>query len=410
MGKMNQFLGDCLKKVNPQLAQEIVISRRIRRECGNKKIIICSSDTFAACVDKRLCKDGRGCEYFADLEGSDRKINGKEVKPIESVMYEDTADIYLVILASQNMHRLLGKLIEWGFTGEQYHIFCLENIPGGSKLLDIYDVNLGFTRKDDLMGFTLFDSGIAAEDDAKTLVTLGGSTTDATFANVMSWSEFMQHKLCEQGVKTRVLCGGIAAANSTQELIKLIRDVLPMQPNAVLVYSGINDIKMRRSQTPFVLDYQEELAGQCIAKEMVVNGKAYRNVGTDSKLVLHEMTCGLANHKPYAQYWIDNMRMMHALCAEFDIPFHAFLQPNAYVSDGDISFHKELLDAPQAQEYRQMTLAMAEGIRELPYITDLTKALDGQAKWYMDDCHILEPGNNLIAEKIVPVAKRLLER
>lgn len=406
MSKINQIIGDVYKKINPDAANALIIARHIKREHGNKKIIICSCDEFAAKTDAQLVKLGcAGAEYFIDIEKHNDKLNGKDIKEPESLMYENTDNIYPVLMASPHMHRILGKLLELGFGTEQIHVFCNENIPGGSKLLDVYDVNLGFTREDDIPGFTIFDNGIDRTKPFKTIVTLGGSTTDATFANVMSWSEFLQHMLTERGINAVVYCGGIAAANSTQELIKCIRDVIPMQPDGVLVYSGINDIKMNESDTPFVLDYQWELAGKCIEKGLIVNNKAYRNVGSDSKLMLTKATCGLANKKPRSQYWTDNIRMMHAVCMEFGIKFHAFLQPNAYVgSGGEISFHKELLEACEAVKYKKITEEMIDNIKEIDYITDLTAIMNGRMKWYMDDCHVLEPGNRIIAEAILPAA------
>ncbi len=412
MGKINQIIGDIYKRVNPDAANALIIARHIKRECGDKKVIICSCDEFAAKVDAKLVKMGcAGAEYFVDIEKSSKKVNGKEVKETESLMYESADRIYPVLLSSGHMHRILGKMLELGFTTEQIHVFCNENIPGGSKLLDVYDVNLGFTREDDLPGFTVFDSNVDRDRAVKTIVTLGGSTTDATFANVMSWSEFLQHMLTERGINAVVYCGGIAAANSTQELIKCIRDVVPMKPDVVLVYSGINDIKMNESKTPFVLDYQWELAQKCIENNLIVNNKAYRNVGSDSKLMLKKATAGLCNDKPYSRYWIDNMRMMHAVCEEFDIPFHAFLQPNAYVgTGGEISFHKELLADSAAAKYRDITVEMIEGIKNIDYITDLTSIMNGQQKWYMDDCHVLEPGNRIIAEAILPKAVEMCQK
>ena len=219
----------------------------------------------------------------------------------------------------------------------------------------------------------------------------------------------MQHRLTDRGINAVVYCGGIAAANSTQELIKCIRDVIPMNPDAVISYSGINDIKMLESSTPFVLDYQKEIADRSVDAGLVVNNKAYRNTGSDSKLTLKAVTTGLENKKPYSRYWVDNIRMMHAVCEEFGIPFHAFLQPNAYAGKGgQISFHRELLEDAAAQHYRQLTEEMKELIKDIDYITDITDAMDGNMKWYMDDCHLLEPGNRIIADRILPVTIELV--
>lgn len=408
MSKINQIVGDIYKRLAPDAANRLIVARHIMRETGDKKLIICSAGNEAKLLDEQLVKmGGKGCEYFVELMDGDN-LNHKPVKSVESVMYEDSEGIYLAVIASQTTHRILSKLIEMGYTTDYLHIFCNENIPGGSKLLDVYDANLGFVRADDMLGFTVFDNKVKKDEPVKTIVTLGGSTTDATFANVMSWSEFLQNMLVEQGLNVKVLCGGIAAFNSTQELIKCIRDVVPMSPDLVLLYSGLNDVKTEKTDTPFILDYQKDLVNECIEKNMVVNNKAYRNTGNDHKLILKQAGFGLPNQKSTAQYWIDNVRMMHAICAEFGIPFQAFLQPNAYVGKGgEVSFHKELLKDEKASLYKSITEEMIEGIKELDYIQDLTGIFNGKMEVYMDDCHVLEYGNKIIAEKVMSAVKKL---
>ena len=51
---------------------------------------------------------------------------------------------------------------------------------------------------------------------------------------------------------------------------------------------------------------------------------------------------------------------------------------------------------------------MKELIKDIDYITDITDAMDGNMKWYMDDCHLLEPGNRIIADRILPVTIELV--
>jgi hypothetical protein len=409
MGKINQVIGDIYKKVDPEGANTLIIARHISRELGDRKLIICSAGDEAAALEAQLVKLGlKGCEYFLGLADGEA-LAGKPVKSVEAVMYEDSDGIYLAVIASGTTHRILSRLIEMGYTSEYLHVFCNENIPGGSSLLNVYDANLGFTRVDDMLGFTVFDNKVDETKPVRTMVTLGGSTTDATFANVMSWSEFLQNLLVEQGENVKVLCGGIAAFNSTQELVKCIRDVIPMEPDIVLLYSGLNDVKTEKTDTPFVLDYQKALVNECVSREMVVNNKAYRNTGSDHRLVLKEAGFGLPNNKSIARYWIDNVRMMHAVCQEFGIAFQAFLQPNAYVGKGgELSFHRELLKGDRAEEYKAITLEMAEGIKDIGYIQDLTGIFNGRMEVYMDDCHVLEYGNKIIAEKMLGYVRKLM--
>ena len=48
-----------------------------------------------------------------------------------------------------------------------------------------------------------------------------------------------------------ILCGGMIKVNSSQELLKLIRDVIPQKPDIVINVSGVCNIKV---------NYQKQLA------------------------------------------------------------------------------------------------------------------------------------------------------
>ena len=56
----------------------------------------------------------------------------------------------------------------------------------------------------------------------------------------------------------------------------------------------------------------------------------------------------------------------------------------------------------------KITERNTEIIKDIDYITDITDAMDGNMKWYMDDCHLLEPGNRIIADRILPVTIELV--
>lgn len=58
MGKLNQIAGDILGRVNPEAAQQLITARHIKRELGNKKLILCGSDDTAVNLDKRLVSMG----------------------------------------------------------------------------------------------------------------------------------------------------------------------------------------------------------------------------------------------------------------------------------------------------------------------------------------------------------------
>ena len=69
----------------------------------------------------------------------------------------------------------------------------------------------------------------------------GGSTTDDTFSNQKSWPSFLSKILKERKLSHVIYNGGIVGYNSSQELLKTIRDINILKPHIVISYSGIND-------------------------------------------------------------------------------------------------------------------------------------------------------------------------
>ncbi len=58
---------------------------------------------------------------------------------------------------------------------------------------------------------------------------------------VTNWTEWLEIILREKSYSVEVLAGGIQGYASSQELLKLIQDVLILRPDLVISFSGIND-------------------------------------------------------------------------------------------------------------------------------------------------------------------------
>ena len=221
------------------------------------KIIIFGSDELARNIDSKI----GGCSFFIDFDVKKGLINNKPIKKYEDIIFLDDLDEYKIIVVPcrtvvLKIDALLQVGIEWNqiVLSESWALFL------GGKEFDCYDMMLGYTRNDDLPGFTVFDDDNLS-GEKYTIVTLGGSTTDPYTANVKSWSEFLYMQLKDMGIEVRVVCGGLSGYHSGQEFIKLFRDVLPMKPDMVISYSGINDTEYFhrrniREGHPYATQYQ----------------------------------------------------------------------------------------------------------------------------------------------------------
>lgn len=99
------------------------------------------------------------------------------------------------------------------------------------------------------------------------VVVLGGSTSDGTLMPY-SWPEDLYQIMKDNRYNSVVYNGGVGGFSSSQELLKLIRDVIQLKPDIVISLDGINDISCIHSiqDYPYINPYQqfvfEYLAGK----------------------------------------------------------------------------------------------------------------------------------------------------
>ncbi len=255
----------------------------------------------------------------------------------------------------------------------------------------------------------------ASEDEAEyTIVTLGGSTTDPTY--VHAWPSTLAKLLNENGMHVRVLNGGVAGYSSNQELLKLVRDVLPLEPDMVISLNGVNDLGFLHSATnhPMVHPYQKSVLS-AIAKNndtttwLLPNAVAAVLTSTSPQSEIGINLGTVVRRKDYEQ-WHTNVRIMHAVSAEFGVPYLCFLQPVMGAEDQPLlPIDQAMLDETIAKlaprrDYISEVKAFYAGARrlssQLPYVVDLTHVLYGKEHMYEDSRHQTREGGTVLAEAI----------
>ena len=200
--------------------------------------------------------------------------------------------------------------------------------------------------------------------------------------------------------------GGVVGYTSSHEMIKLLRDVFFLRPGMVIVYDGFNDMAAPSTQNPFAfLDMQK-----------IVN---YADRYKD-RLWLDFFAEGL---EPYTgirpdidkfDIWLNNIRRMKVICEGEGINFYGILQPVLYSKlnrtkeeDGIIwSTWRTHNCYDWANEFRNRMINIIDS-DELIY--DLSHIFDAESDIYMDDCHVYEKGNKIIADYIYEIIKDKLE-
>ena len=237
------------------------------------------------------------------------------------------------------------------------------------------------------------------------IVTLGNSTTDPWQFPFKCWSEYLYDELSRHGVDACVLCGGVSGYMSPQETLKLLRDVLPLRPCAVICFEGFQDIHMlfREKAYPFISKYQKLwLSSLEINQRIDIYYTRGYDLGVDS--------C----YTPY-QVWKNSMRVMHAICSEFDIEFFGILQPTVYNAlpvpkkkEWEILLHCEVRD-DYLKLFDEFFREYKNDTWKPSYVYDFTKIfkIDGL---FIDTVHVTQEGNKIIAENIFSILQSVCMR
>lgn len=361
----------------------------IRKFREKKKIILCGEIKEALNLKKYTEILGYRVAYIigeAD-EGAE--------KSYFDLIYEDVSEIFVWIV-SNNYSKYCPKLDEMGLKPNENYgaLFC----PPYMNLHERFpiDLNIGLTAYtgDKYPGVKIFgDSEIVDENTIK-VVTLGGSTTDAMAYPWKSWSELLWEMLVQKSKEKKVIiyCAGTCGYTSAQELMKLERDMLSLEPDIVISLSGVNDI--HEDDTPWVNGYQKKI----FSRMNEVNDDAlHKSVNIDYSIGIKN------NDLPYKK-WIKNMRMMYTVCSEFGVGFYSFLQPmvgeKGYELDG-VALEYMLGDM---NDIYGKTASFIENVRaeikNYNYILDIADIFNGTSEIYIDGIHTTEQGNKLIAQAI----------
>ncbi len=236
-------------------------------------------------------------------------------------------------------------------------------------------------------------------DGNRKIAILGNSTSDATFTYCKSWGEYFYERLQKDGIRASVWCGAMLRVNSGQELWKLIRDVIPQKPDLVINVSGVCNIEANYEKELleghfYIWNYQKEFLEEKMKRKKI-------RMGQKKKQRIRGISFGLEDKRSWAEWWVEDMRLMHAICAEFGITFRAVLQPNLYAGDYKAT---GLEHTAKDREYPKRVKGWYEQVKQLiadkPYIWDFTTIYDGMENIYWDTCHVYEKGNRIMAKKV----------
>lgn len=197
---------------------------------------------------------------------------------------------------------------------------------------------------------------------------------------------------------------GWTAHQSLNQLIKLYAE--GHRPDVVVFYDGYNDVRTKcRSGSDFWAHEREPRIRQATAYRPTEAGYYLQSVlqavntftggtrpgaaGCDSNPRTAELV---------AEQMVLDWKLAEMLVTANGGRFHAFLQPVAYFSA--TRTNHIMLQPPVRAQFEAVYSRIRHKIRDLPWTTDLTDALDQDTFIYIDDCHVSPNGNALVAERM----------
>jgi len=346
--------------------------------------------------------------------------------------------------------------------GQRARLFLIPDAPPRCEL-DAVDVFFGYSAGEcDTPDAIALEGGLAVmddprtprakspdagRDDGKTVLVLGGSTTDPITMSSSpdigfdGWALGLARRCQEALPGCRVVNGGRAAFTSAQELLLLVRDGLAYDPDVVVSLNGINEWYFRKDPVlaahPFVTrgarnhfrNLCHGFSPSAVARWRRVLPNAQALAADLRERLGHEVQIGVVDgdvegrvgdcllnlgpglpvrQQDPATIWRRNVASMEALVRARGGTYFVVLQPTlgigGYVPES--GHDAELRDEMMRTERRYHTLMeeiyvdLREECTSLDYCLDLTDLFVGESDVYADPRHPNRKGNALEAAAI----------
>lgn len=388
------------------MSDEYLFIRKIKEAIGARRCIIYGFASTGRCLMFEFERFGIDIDYIVDRQYEkytsqgvtsyyDKKYDIKSPyelanENIEEVMVLICVDIVVARLEIEDLMQSLG----FEYKKNYYHLADLICVP-----FSHVDPTLGYSRSfNGRIGFELYGN-----PDAKyKILTLGGSTTEPVMYFFKSWPQFLFEKMDNKDVCVYNLALG--GYDSSQEILKLIRDGMQIQPNIVISYSGYNDYvhmgpDFEDNAHPYISLYMKGF----------MNGV----LGNSNQM---KVSYGVECNKNWSQIWYDNERMMHAICKEMGVEFRAILQP--WIANvGKTYIHSDIENKKIKLEKQECVQKFNEFYNEIDKMNIFSEwLLDGRNVFgnasdvFVDRCHVNEKGNSLIADYVYNILLDMYKR
>ncbi len=388
MGLMRVYARDFQCILESTAGKKVILYGATRRDSDLIKKLNCLGINVAYCVED----DGA----LTDEQLSKVTQSDMEVKNVYELLLEE--EPYYVIIIKNSIRKCSNVLDKLGLEViRDYNRLFLgsdrSNLERGYSL----DPTMGHGQA----GYGDRGVGIIGDlDNAKyRIAIIGGSTSDEFAFPWKSWGRLLYEMLNEQGYKVSILIGAVVGYSSSEELIKLVRDILPLKPHMIISYSGANDHDTNR---PYLNLYQMELFNSIRGKKV----NDWNDLGSADCV-----TWGVTRKISGTDNWIKNQRIMHNIAIGEGCAYCGVYQPQLLTKkrgnkDEETWIYVEL---SLKKEYEQCLPYARSEIAKIDYIIDGSAWFDEIDGLYYDRHHVFEEGNKMIADKVFRIVKSFME-
>lgn len=321
----------------------------------------------------------------------------------ELVYDQDESMLYGVM---ENGKDLAGKFIDE--LGEKRSRFLFDFKKTIGKFDLALDANMGYNKRESIH---ILEAGNGR--GGVKIGILGGSTSDIDLYAETSWTECLRSILEEKDINATIYVGAEQGFSSSQELLKLCRDMILYRPDIVISYSGVNDgpSLMSRKNT-FLSKWQEELFEAILQSSLDTEKSKYVEG-------IKKVFCYGTENSDYCEGWFRNERMMHGICSEYGIVFHAVLQPDLFSRNACSQTEQELqemvcvmYEEDDVLENIKISNEKRQKISKINpvWMHDFSKVFDAyEGITFFDRVHLFGDANSYLAFRIFELIKEDIE-
>ena len=228
---------------------------------------------------------------------------------------------------------------------------------------------------------------------AKTkIMVLGGSASDSTYQK-NNWVEQLYRTLIPHDVA--IINGAVAGYNSSQQLLKLIRDIGKFNPDIVISYDGFNEPTSEIKNHPFSNHFLNHFYFKVLENDFFKPLGFIKNT-LIKKMNAPEFTTGPSHKETIDKSYLRKIKQMNAIAKAQGSQFIHILQPMRPKeiksgSKDQITFLNQVIAAyPRFEKVSN----------ELSYSYNLSNHLLNEPTMFIDNCHLTKKGNQEISEHI----------